>query len=55
MDLREVGWSAWTGTFYFLFSVAQLPRSGRGRLIFEVSRSHTITHTHAHTYSAGLL
>jgi len=28
------------------FCFAQHPKSGLGRLIFEVSRSHTHTHTH---------
>jgi hypothetical protein len=39
------------------FSVAQQPKSGLGRLIVEVSRSHTIrhTHTHKHTHTVGLL
>jgi len=29
---------------YFLFSVAQQPNSGLGRLTVEISRSHTIRH-----------
>ena len=33
------------------FSVAQQPKAGFGRLIVEVSRSHTIRHTHTHTHS----
>lgn len=34
---------------YFLFlSVAQQPNSDQGRLIVELFRSHTISHTHAH-------
>jgi hypothetical protein len=33
----------------FYFSVAQQSNSGLGRLIVEVSISHTIRHTHTHT------
>jgi len=33
-----------------LFFVAQQPKLRPGRLIFEMSRSHTIRHTHTHTH-----
>jgi hypothetical protein len=35
--------------------MAQLPKSGLGRLIVEVSRSHTIRHTHTRARAVGLL
>jgi hypothetical protein len=38
-----------------IFFVAQRPKSGRGRLIFEVATSHTHTHTHTQTRPVGLL
>jgi len=40
-----------------LFSVAQQPKSGLGRLVVEVSRSQLDTHTHTHTrtHTVGLL
>jgi hypothetical protein len=40
-----------------LFSVMQQPNSGPCCLVFEVSRSHTIRHTHKHTHaqSVGVL
>jgi len=37
------------------FFVAQQPKSALGRLIVEVSRSHTIKHTHTDTHSVESL
>jgi hypothetical protein len=38
-----------------IFFVAQQPNYGLGRLIFELCRSHNITHTHTHTPARTLL
>ena len=35
--------------YNFFFSVTHHPNSDLGRLIAEVSKSHTIRHTHTHT------
>lgn len=35
-----------SGKYIFIFSVTQQPRSDSGHLIVDVSRSHTIRHTH---------
>jgi hypothetical protein len=36
----------------FWFSVSQQPHSSLGRFIVDVSRSHTIRHTHTHTHGS---
>ena len=42
-------------TYVSPLSVAQKTNSEPGRLIFRVSKSHTIRHTHTHTHQLGLL
>ena len=45
-----------TGTIYHIFlPVALQPSSDLGRQIVEVSRAHTIGHTHTHTHPVGFL
>jgi hypothetical protein len=43
--------------YYFnkLFFMVRQPKSDLGRLIVQLSTSHTIRHTHTHTHTVGFL
>jgi hypothetical protein len=43
-------YESYSAQYKYIFFVAQQPKSGLGRLVFKVSRSHTEFDPHTHTH-----